>query len=156
MIIFGGRDYTFRADCSIEIFPEMNINSFQTTTLDPTISVTEPIPSTTPPLFETFPFTVPATSDKNWTNMESYIPLYNVSEKVDATNTTLDPVLKTELILNKTVEKDEDKLENFFTFVQNFITKCKILLLVVTLIRPNITLETRLALRGAVGNVLSG
>jgi hypothetical protein len=67
----------------------------------------------------------------------------------------LEPSLKTELILNKTVEKDEGKPENFFTFVQNFITKCKILLLVATLIRPNITLETRLALRGAVGIVLS-
>jgi hypothetical protein len=106
------------------------MNSFQTSTLDPTISVTEPIPSTTPLLFETFPLTVPATSDKNWTNMDSYIPTYNVSENVNVTNTILEPGLKTDLLLNKTVENDENKPENFFTFVRNFIRKCKILLLV--------------------------
>jgi hypothetical protein len=88
--------------------------------------------------------------------MDSYIPSYNVSENVNVTNTILEPGLKTDLILNKTVENDENKPENFFTFVRNFIRKCKILLLVATLIRPNIMLETRLALRGAVGIVLSG
>jgi hypothetical protein len=144
------------AEFDIESLPEMNMNSVQTTTLDPTISVTDPIPSTTPPLFETFPLTVPETSNKNWTNVDSHIPLHNFSGKVDAVNTTLVPVLKADLILNKTLEKVPDKPENFFTFVQNFITKCKILLLIATLIRPNITLETRLALRGAVGIILSG
>jgi hypothetical protein len=136
----------------IDILPETNMNSFQTSTLNPTISVTEPIPSTTPTLFETFPLTVPTTSNKNWTNMDSFIPLYNVSENANVTNTTLEPSLKTDLLLNKTVENDK----NFFTFVRNFLTKCKILLLVATLIRPNITLETRLRLRAALGIVLAG
>jgi hypothetical protein len=48
----------------IDILPETNMNFFQTSTLDPTISVTDPVPSTTPLLFETFPLTVPATSKK--------------------------------------------------------------------------------------------
>jgi hypothetical protein len=137
----------------IDISPETNMNSFQASTLDPTISVTEPIPSTTPTLFETFPLTVPATNNKNWTNMDSFIPSYNVSENVNVTNTILEPGLKTDLLLNKTVENNP---ENFFTFVRNFLTKFKILLLVATLIRPHITLETCHALRAALGIVLAG
>jgi hypothetical protein len=71
---------------------------------------TSTVPSTTPLLIETFPLTVPATSNKNWTNMDTSLSSYNDSENANVTDT----------------------------------------------IHPRISLETRLALQGALGIVFSG
>jgi hypothetical protein len=71
---------------------------------------TSTVPSTTPLLIETSPLTVPATSKKNWTNMDSSLSSYNDSENANVTDT----------------------------------------------IHPRISLETRLALQGALGIVFSG